>query len=98
MSLPPAFGDLPGDIAVSFEGKPYATADISQIKFLVFDATNNLAHVGQATAEKDGAWKVALPADVTKKLAAGSNVLEAVVVSKLVALPVSQSVQFVTAN
>lgn len=86
------------DIAVSFEGKPYATADISQIKFLVFDATNNLAHVGQATAEKDGAWKVTLPADVTKKLAAGSNVLEAVVVSKLVALPVSQSVQFVTAN
>lgn len=86
------------NVTVNFDKKPYPTADISQVKFLVFDATNKLAYVGQATADKDGAWKITLPADVTKGLVAGSNVLETIVVSKVVALPVSQSVQFVTAN
>ncbi len=85
------------EVTVNFEKKPYPTADISQVKFLVFDAKGELAKVGQATASKDGLWKVDLPADVTKGLAAGSNLLEVVVVSKLVALPVSASVQFVTA-
>ncbi len=86
------------EVFVDFAGAPYPTADLNQVKYLVFDATGTLAASGQAVAAQDGLWKVTLSADVTKGLAAGSNLLEAVVISKLVAVPVSASVQFVTAN
>ncbi len=86
------------EVFVDFAGAPYPTADLNQVKYLVFDANGELAISGQAEAAEDGLWKITLSADDTKKLAAGSNLLEAVVISKLVAVPVSQSVQFVTAN
>ena len=63
----------------------------------MFDANGELAYVGQAMAASDGIWEINLEAAVTNALPAGSNLLEVVVVSNLVALPVSQSVQFVTA-
>ncbi len=85
------------DVFVDFEGEPYPTEDINQVKYLVFDANGELAYVGQAQATADGVWEVVLEAAVTNALPAGSNLLEVVVVSNLVALPVSQQVPFVTA-
>lgn len=85
------------DVYVTFEGAPYATADLEQVKFLVFDATGAVAHVGAATPAEDGRWEVTLTEEVTGKLSAGSNKLEVIVVSKRVAVPSFGSMQFVTA-
>jgi peptide/nickel transport system substrate-binding protein len=89
--------DAAFDVAVTFGGKPYAKADIEQVKYLLFDAKSKLAKVGEAAAVADGQWKVTLGKDVTSQLEAGSNRLEVVVVSKRVALPTFASSQFVTA-
>jgi peptide/nickel transport system substrate-binding protein len=86
------------DVFVTFNEQPYAVADIDNIKYLVLDATGQVATVGQAEAVADGEWKITLSADVTGKLEAGSNQLEVVVVSKLVALPSTDALTFVTAK
>ncbi|MBI5653370.1 MAG: hypothetical protein HZC40_23430 [Chloroflexi bacterium] len=83
-------------VKVTFKNQPYAAKDIDFVKFILVDATGNLALSGNATTVKDGEWAVKLTADQTNKLAAGSNRLEAIAVSKLVAIPGSESVQFVT--
>jgi peptide/nickel transport system substrate-binding protein len=85
------------DVYVTFEGQPYPTADLDQVKFLLIDATGQVAYVGAAEAAEDGRWTATLTADATGKLAAGSNKLNVIVVSKRVALPSSGSMQFVTA-
>lgn len=85
------------DVFVDFQDEPYAIADIKEVKYLVFDAAGDLAHVGEAEAVEDGLWEVVLGSDVTSALTAGSNRLEVVVVSYRVALPSFTSVQFVTA-
>jgi peptide/nickel transport system substrate-binding protein len=85
------------DVLITFKDQPYAVADVVQVKYLVLDATGQIAATGVAEAVADGQWKVTLAADVTSKLAAGSNRLEIAVVPKVVALPAFGSVQFVTA-
>jgi hypothetical protein len=83
-------------VKVTFKDKPYATKDIDFVKFLVIDATGNIALTAPAKAVKDGEWTASLTADQTSKLATGSNRVEVVVVSKLVAMPVFESLTFVT--
>lgn len=83
-------------VNVTFKNTPYLTKDLDAIKFLVVDATGNLALSADAKAVKDGQWTASLTADQTNKLATGSNRLEVIVVSKLVAIPASESLQFVT--
>ena len=85
------------DVSVTFEGAAYKTSDLDQVKFLVLNASNEVAYVGEATAVADGQWKAEIPAVATGKLTAGSNTLEVIVVSKRVAVPGFGSVQFVTA-
>jgi peptide/nickel transport system substrate-binding protein len=83
------------DVAVSFEGAPYQAAELSAVKYLLFDAGGNLVASGDATAVSDGKYTVTLSADVTKLLVAGSNKLEVAVTSKLVSIPSFGSVEFV---
>ncbi|MBM3134047.1 MAG: ABC transporter substrate-binding protein [Chloroflexi bacterium] len=83
-------------VKVTFKDKPYATKDLDFVKFLVLDATGNIALVAEAKAVKDGEWTAALTAEQTNKLAAGSNRLEVIVASKLVAVPTFESFTFVT--
>ncbi len=85
------------DVFVDFADAPYPAADIDSVKYLVFDATGNLVSTGEADAVEDGLYSVTLASDATSGLEAGSNRLEVVVVSKLVALPSVASFQFVTA-
>ena len=82
---------------MDFQGEPYAVDDVQEVKYLVFDANGDLAGTGPATASEDGLWTVELGPDVTSGLEAGSNRLEVIVVSKLVALPSLGTYQFVTA-
>jgi peptide/nickel transport system substrate-binding protein len=86
------------DVFVTFEGEPYADEDIAQVSYLVIDATGQLAHTGQAQSVGGGVYEVTLDAATTQALAAGSNQLQVIVVSNLVAMPVSDTVTFVTAQ
>jgi peptide/nickel transport system substrate-binding protein len=86
------------DLYLTFKGEPYLMDDILNVKYLLFDATGELAYVGEATAVEDGLWQATLTADVTGKLAAGSNRLEVVAVSKRVAVPSFDSITFVTSQ
>lgn len=83
-------------VKVTFKGQPYPTAELDFVKFLVLDAKGEIALAAEAKATKDGEWAIALTPEQTNKLAAGSNRLEVVVASKLVAIPVPESFSFVT--
>ena len=85
------------DVFIEFEGQPYPADDIREVKYLVLDATNSLVAVGEAMAESDGVWSFTLDEDVTAALEAGSNRLEVVAVSYLIAFPGTDSLLFVTA-
>ena len=85
------------DIFVDFNELPYAMEDIQEVQYLVFDATGALAEQGAAEGVEDGLWQVSLSEDLTSGLEAGSNRLEVVVVSRLVAIPSVAGFQFVTA-
>lgn len=85
------------DVFVTFEGEPYASDDIAEVKYLLFGANGELVNTGLAEATGEGQYTVTLPADVTSKLEAGSNKLEVVVVSKLVSIPTFAPFEFVTA-
>jgi peptide/nickel transport system substrate-binding protein len=84
------------DVYVDFNGEPYASSDISEVKYLLFDAKNNLVGTGEAPALEDGHYQVILSADTTSKLEAGSNKLEVVVVPSVVSVPSFASFEFVT--
>jgi peptide/nickel transport system substrate-binding protein len=85
------------DVFIDALGEPYAVDDIDAVTYLLFDATGNQVEVGSAEAVEDGLWSVTLSGDTTGGLEEGSNRLEIVVASKLVALPSLGAFQFVTA-
>jgi imidazolonepropionase-like amidohydrolase len=64
----------------------------------VFDSRGELAvsEVAQSTA--DGKWQVSLTSEQTQALSVGSNQLEVIVASKLISLPVFETINFVTVN
>jgi peptide/nickel transport system substrate-binding protein len=84
------------DIFISFEGEPYATADISEVKYLLFNSTGELVASGEAEAVSEGQFQVVLSSDLTSQLESGSNKLEAIVVPSVVSIPSFASYEFVT--
>jgi peptide/nickel transport system substrate-binding protein len=84
------------DVFVDLGDEPYPAADIQEVTYLVFDATGAQAASGVAEAAGDGLYTITLGSDVTGALVEGSNRLEVVVVSKLVALPSLATFEFVT--
>ena len=85
------------DVFVDAFGEPYSIDDIEGVNYLLFDATGAQVEAGMATAVDDGLWEVVLSSETTDALAEGSNRLEVVVVSKLVALPSLAEYPFVIA-
>ena len=83
------------DVNVTFKDAKYANSDIKQVKYLLYDATGAVVSTGEATAAGDGHYQVALGADVTSKLAAGSDKIEVAVVPIPVAIPAYASLDFV---
>jgi peptide/nickel transport system substrate-binding protein len=81
------------DVFVTYEDAPYPQAEITGVKYLLFDATNTLVATGEATFIADGQYQVVLP---TTGLAAGSNKLEVAVTSLVVSIPSFQAFEFVT--
>jgi hypothetical protein len=84
------------DVYVDVFGEPYAVDDIDNVQYLLFDASGQLVDQGLAEADSDGLWTVTLSADTTSGLEEGSNRLDVVVSSKLVALPTIAEFPFVT--
>jgi peptide/nickel transport system substrate-binding protein len=84
------------DVFVSYGGDPYANADVSEVKYLLFNATGELVASGQAEAAGEGLYQIVLSADQTSELESGSNKLEAIVVSSVVSIPSFASYEFVT--
>lgn len=85
------------DVFVDVFGGPYPVDDIDNVQYLLFDASGTQVEAGDAVADGDGLWTVTLSADTTAGLAEGSNNLNVVVVSKLVAIPSAAEFPFVTA-
>jgi peptide/nickel transport system substrate-binding protein len=85
------------DVFIDAFGEAYPMDDIDGVTYLLFDSAGAQVAVGMATAVDDGLWELVLSSETTDALAEGSNRLEVVVVSKLVALPSLAEYQFVTA-
>ena len=83
------------DVTVNFKDQPYPQSDISQVKYILYDASGAVIHVGQAEASGDGLYQITLGSDVTSELPTGSARLEAVVVPTPVAIPAFTSIDFV---
>jgi peptide/nickel transport system substrate-binding protein len=84
------------DVYVTFKDEPYAASDIKQVKYLLYNAKNEIVSVDYASLVADGQYSIVLPADVTSKLEAGANKLEVAVVPLAVSIPTFTSVDFVT--
>lgn len=84
------------DVYVTFDDEPYPSADLKSVQYLLFDASGELSAQGDATMVEEGLYTVTLTAGATGALTEGSNRLEIVVVSNLVALPTFESLEFVT--
>ena len=88
--------DASFEVFVSFRDEAYPADDILQVKYLLFDGTGTLVESGDAALVAAGVYEVGLGADLTSSLDVGSNRLEVAVVSRVVALPSFDSVEFVT--
>jgi peptide/nickel transport system substrate-binding protein len=78
------------------DGNAYPAAEVSEVKYILFDATGAIAAVAPAEFVSDGYYTITLSADVTGALAAGSNKLEIVAVVIPVSIPGSGTFEFVT--
>ena len=86
------------DAYVTFEGEPYTSADMKEVKYLVFDATNTLIESGTAEMVEEGLYSVTLSAEATGALEAGSNKIEIIAVPLVVSVPTFEAFEFVTAE
>ena len=77
-------------------GDPYPADELSGVKYLVFNANNELVATGDAELVADGQYMVTLGPDVTSGLEAGANRIEVAVTSNLVSIPSFTSFEFVT--
>jgi len=84
------------EVFVSFQDEAYPSVDIDQVKYLVFDGTGALATSGDAVLVAEGVYEITLDAAATGALEVGSNRLEIAVVSRVVALPAFDSLEFVS--
>jgi len=85
------------DVYVTFKDEAYPSAEIKQVKFLLYNAKNEIVTVGEAVLVEEGLYSIVLDAATTGLLEAGSNKLEIAVVPITVSQPTFQAVEFVTA-
>ena len=81
---------------VTFKGDFYPGDLISEVKYMVIDSSGEVALTGTAEFIGDGLYEVVLTPEQTRKLRAGSNRLEVVVVPLAVSIPTFASTTFVT--
>jgi len=87
--------DATFDVYVTFEDEAYPAHDIKIVKFLLYNAANELVVIGEATLVEDGYYVVELTGDDITALGAGASKLEIAVVPITVSQPTFTSVEFV---
>jgi hypothetical protein len=87
--------DAPFTVTVTFDGKPYPSADLDKVGYTLFGSDGTAVATGDAKMTAEGSYTIDLTADVTAKLPAGSSTLSVAVSSKVVALPTFVTYQFV---
>ncbi|MFC2078188.1 ABC transporter substrate-binding protein [Candidatus Bipolaricaulota bacterium] len=88
-------GDAVFDATLTYEGEAYAADEIQEVKYLVFDATGELAFSGLGVVLGDGQLQVSLSADETAMLIPGSSKIEIIAVLIPVAKPSFGSFSFI---
>lgn len=83
------------DVTVTFKNQPYPLADLEKVSFTLFNTKGEIAATGEAKSVTDGKFTVTLSKEVTGKLESGTSKLTVASVSKVVSLPVFESVEFV---
>jgi peptide/nickel transport system substrate-binding protein len=84
------------DVFVTFDGAPYASKDISVVKYLLFNAKGEMVATGDAVLVEDGKYQVVLTPEITKLLEAGANKIEIAVSPTIVSVPSFAVFEFVT--
>ncbi len=84
------------DVFVTFNGEPYANADVKYVKAILYNAAGDTVLVSEATAVEEGHFVFTLTAEESAKLVAGSNKLEIAVVPSVVNQPTFTALEFVT--
>jgi len=85
------------DVFVTYKDEPYPASEIKVVKYLLYDAKNEIVKVAEVEATEDGVYTIVLDAATTSALEAGSNKLEVAVVPITVSQPTFESLEFVTA-
>jgi peptide/nickel transport system substrate-binding protein len=83
------------DAFVTFEGEAYPAAEISEVKYLLFNSAGELVASGLADAAGEGQYQVTLDADVTSSLDVGASRLEIIVVPSVVSIASFAPYEFV---
>lgn len=89
-------GEFTFDVYVTFEGEPYASDEIKEVKGLLYDATSQIVQVLDGELVEEGHYTITVPADVAASMEAGASKIEAVVVPYTVAIPSFTALEFVT--
>jgi peptide/nickel transport system substrate-binding protein len=84
------------DIFVTYEGNPYPADQVSEVKYLLFNAANEIVEVGTADFVADGQYQVTLSAETTGALESGANKLEVVGIVIPVSIPSIADFEFVS--
>ena len=83
------------DVIVNYGDEAYASDDIKQVKYILYDTTGAVVTVGDAEAVGEGQFQATLDAESTALLQTGSAKLEVAVVPIPVAIPAFTSFDFV---
>lgn len=83
-------------VDVTYDGEAYPTEYIQEVKYIVLDATGNVAYSGYAEAISEGQFEIVLTGEETALLPIGSNTIEAIVLPTLVASATFSAHTFVT--
>ncbi len=81
-------------VAVTFNGKPYPSADLDKVSYTLFGSDGTVAGSGVATMTQEGSYSIDLTSAVTGALPAGPASLNVAVSSKVVSLPTFVTYQF----
>jgi len=77
-------------------GDPYPTADVKEVKFLLYNDKGETVYVGAGVATADaGVFTLTIPADIAATLVAGTGSIEAAAVLIPVAIPAFTSLDYV---
>jgi peptide/nickel transport system substrate-binding protein len=77
------------------DGAAYPSADVKEVKFLLYDDKGATVYVGAGVASGEGAFTLTVPVDVASKLVAGSGRIEVAAVLIPVAIPAFTSLDYV---